>query len=126
VIRAEVFGFDVVKAAGEKFVKVHRAVTLDVHRRWVQRCPRDTGRAQNSVVASRNAPSTFVPAPGVNLPPASTQDAMAALADLKPGERTLVSSNLVYMPRLNDGSSKQAGAHFIEAAVEEAVSPFRR
>lgn len=36
-----------------------------------------------------------------------------------------IQNNLPYAGRLNDGHSKQAPAGFVEAAIDQAVSPFR-
>jgi hypothetical protein len=96
-----------------------QALTLEALRRLVLRTPVDTGRARGSwQVTSGPRPrvplSAWIPAG----PPPSGRGA-TAVAELTPGEDAFICSNLVYMPELERGHSKQAPAGIVAVTVEE-------
>lgn len=100
--------------------QVHAAVTKDT--------PIDTGKARINWRASLNVPGTRI----VNAPsnPASAVgEAIARAARVidrsKPGQAIHIFNNVPYIGRLNNGSSTQAPAGFIERAMAIAASRFR-
>lgn len=87
--------------------------------------PYDTGHAQSNWVASRGSPD-----------PEEREDepldidelvrrAKIALAKLKFGESAFVQNNAPYISFLNDGTSNQAPAGFIDVALGDASSEFQ-
>ena len=114
-------------ALEQAYSKLVRALALDVFRRIVLMTPRDKGRAQASWDLTMLEPSSFVPPEGAEqYGRENFTAAVAALASLKLDDSVWITSNLVYIRRLNDGSSKQAPAQFVEQAVLEAVSVLNR
>jgi hypothetical protein len=110
-------------ALEQAYSKLVRALALDVFRRIVYMTPRYTGRAQASWDLTMLEPSSFVPPEGAErYSRENFTAAVTALASLKLGDSVWITSNLVYIRRLNDGSSDQAPAQFVEQAVMEAVS----
>lgn len=111
---------DVARAVVDLGVEIHAEVT--------DATPVDTGFAANSWVLSIGAPSQRVAgAPGAVDPSVGA----ASVAETVRAYRielgsVFVANNVAYLPRLNDGSSAQAPAGFIEAAIARAVENVRR
>lgn len=97
-------------------------IALDIDQRLVLATPVDTGRARSNWLASVGQPRTDE---------VGTRDAGSAIAEAAgvinaaPDFPLIyLSNNLPYIKRLNEGSSKQAPAAFVETAVDAAVRPF--
>jgi hypothetical protein len=96
-----------------------QALTLEALRRLVLRTPVDTGRARGSWQVTSGHPATSSPI-GVDPSGSATIGKGAtAAAELTPGEDAFICSNLVYMPELERGHSKQAPAGIVAVTVEE-------
>jgi len=103
--------------------KICQAVALDIDRRLVLATPVDTGRARSNWLASVGAPRRDeVPARDAGSAIAEAAGVIAAAPEFP---LIYLSNNLPYIQRLNDGSSKQAPAAFVETAIDAATSPFR-
>lgn len=105
------------------------ALQFDLATRFVEivaeQTPFDTGHAQANWVASRSTPDTeenFDEPLGVD---EIVRRAKVALARLQFGEIVYVQNNVFYISFLNDGSSAQAPAGFIEVALAIAEDEFR-
>lgn len=134
MISANFTEFDRSLAAAERdwlphlFNRIMRALALSAFGTVVTLTPVDTGRARNSWDCSVNTPSDFVPPEGSqSYPPADTARVLAALrSGLRMGDSIYITSNLVYIVPLNEGSSKQAPAHFAEMALQKAAADLER
>lgn len=108
-------------------VKVKRTA-LAIDQVLVLATPVDQGRARSNWRVSVSSPLEGVIdpyAPGDGLGVGETENAREALAQgreaigaRRPGESIFITNNLDYIVFLNDGSSAQAPAGFVEAAIE--------
>jgi hypothetical protein len=100
-----------------------KALALEIVRELKRRgvgTPVDTGHARANWIPSVGSPST-TEAPGNST--AAQDQGVAQVLSFKLGDGVLWVSNVVsYVPMLNRGSSKQAPALFIEAAVDRALT----
>jgi hypothetical protein len=107
--------------------KVKQKVAIAVDQAVVRGTPVDTGKARSNWVASLGDPETTVIPPyaptihgGIG-ETANAQTAMhqaeAVIASCKPGVPIAIANNVDYIGKLNTGSSRQAPAMFVEAAV---------
>lgn len=100
-----------------------KRLSLDITHNLKRDTPRDTGWARNNWV-----PSVGVPFLGVagsrDAPEGATSERGAAEVAtqyrLSRG-RVFISNNVPYIIRLNEGSSTQAPAKFVEAAIQEGI-----
>lgn len=106
----------------ENIDKLVRKVVLTAHQSVVLATPVDTGRARgNWQVAVGDPPTATTPL----LSPTGIEAIIAgarALAAYKDGDDVHIINNLPYIGRLNAGSSAQAPAGFIEAAIAAGVT----
>ncbi len=109
---------------GDQVVQDHRrlcvAVAIAVDSRLVEATPVDTGRARGNWLPSIGAPRTDE---------VDARDAAAAVDEavqtFNPAPEFPVmylANNLPYIGVLNNGSSKQAPAGFVESSIDAAVS----
>lgn len=122
-------------------------VVTAIHDSLIQTTPVDTGMAMSNWPVSLNAPEpdmqgAFVPSPrgrmlagewtravepeqtrGANILPAQEQRNVA-LESCQPGDVVFIANNLPYIQRLNEGSSTQAPAGFVDAAVVVGTQKF--
>lgn len=110
------------------------AIGLEVVANLREDTPRDTGWARANWIGSKGRDAQGLDQPEGKPTSANVAAARAASAE---GEAAIVSYNLSdgllyisnnvpYVPRLNSGSSSQAGEGFIERAIERGVvSTFR-
>lgn len=91
-------------------------VALAIDSAVVLATPRDTGRAASNWLASRGAPRYAIVPPLEN-PDDAIAEAAAAISGYKSGETIFIANNVPYIADLNKGSSTQAPAGFVEAAV---------
>jgi len=116
------FDRDLVGIAKELNIDVGKVViklALDLHKKFSKRTPVDTGRARASWDIKEGGPSEFVPPEGTHSGP-KPQDG----SGLTGTTITFVTSAIHYMEYLNQGSSKQAPAQFIEIAIAEIQVEF--
>ena len=112
------------KLSGDDLLKVQRKLTLDVLAGVVKKTPVDTGRARGSWQVSQGAPPTAdVDSPDKN-GNGTIARGIGALSGLRPFSVTFVSTNLVYAPVLENGSSTQAPAGMVGVTLEEIRSIF--
>lgn len=119
------------KEIEEGATRVVRTVALAADQAVVLGTPVDTGRARSNWLASVGAPrrDTIEPySPGSGLGTSEGGNAQGAIAQavlatatLQPGQSVFIANNLPYIGALNDGSSLQAPAGFVEAAVQAGV-----
>jgi hypothetical protein len=113
--------------------KLVRKVAMTIDRTVVMATPVDTGRARSNWIASLNAPSASIReayAPGKegstsgpNAEAAIEQAAgVVAGYDGDKDAEIHIANNLPYIGRLNDGSSAQAPANFVQIAVRRATA----
>ena len=96
-------------------------LTLLFWRFLTERTPRDTGRARAGWIATSNAPSNFISEEGL------TQYTIQVPVLDNQSYINWVTNNLPYIVPLNEGSSVQAPAMFVEIALRQAVNQvFRR
>ena len=115
--------------------KVVQAAAITADRELVLNTPVDTGRARSNWIATLGVPTADIIepyAPGQLLGRGEGPNAEGALAQArdaisrrKPGQSIYISNNVRYIGRLNDGSSAQAPAGFVQMAVKRAVEFIR-
>lgn len=108
--------------------KVTKRAALVIDQSLVLGTPVKTGRARSNWVVQLISPARSVIepyAPGDNLGIGETQNAAAALAQGRAviatrqlGQDIYISNNVDYIGDLNDGSSAQAAAGFVENAID--------
>ncbi len=111
--------------------KLVRSVALAADQAIVSGTPVDTGRARSNWIVQLDSASDSVIeayAPGKKgvTAAANTQAAIdqgeAVIHNYQSGKEIHITNNLPYIQELNDGSSKQAPANFVESAVQAAVA----
>ncbi|MEO0497938.1 MAG: hypothetical protein AAF141_11330 [Pseudomonadota bacterium] len=95
-----------------------RKVVLSVFGSVIRATPVDTGRARGNWQTTLDAPAREQ-VEGTT-PRVGEADAVAAAA--KMGKVAFVSNNVPYIGRLNEGSSKQAPAGFVEKAAQAGAA----
>jgi hypothetical protein len=120
-----------VKQVQDNTAKIVRKAALAIDQTLVLATPVNTGRARSNWLVSINVPNNDAISPYSAGVAGSTgsQNAQAAIAQgtqvigsYKPGDTAIfITNNLPYISALNDGSSKQAPAHFIEQSIQTAV-----
>tara|TARA_R110002167_G_scaffold93122_2_gene249823 strand:+ start:20235 stop:20648 length:414 start_codon:yes stop_codon:yes gene_type:complete len=113
--------------------QVIRKLTLDVVANLTKApsqggTPVDTGWARANWIANVSSPSTdVVGSPGQAGPARAAQAASLGrvLGYKLAAGPVFISNNVPYIIRLNDGSSKQAPAGFVQAAIQLAVLQLR-
>lgn len=103
--------------------KTVRLTALAVYGQVVKLTPVDTGRARGNWWVGLNVvPSTAFPAEtkaeGASLQRAALADAQQQIDAYKNDHILYVSNNLPYIRKLNEGSSMQAPANFVESASQ--------
>lgn len=121
---------------GRDVDRVVRSVALAADQAVVFATPVDKGVARSNWRVSVGTPSVgtigaYSPGDGLGIGEAANAQAaiaqaLAAIAARRPGQSIFIVNNLPYIQRLNDGSSAQAPAGFVEAAVAEASSVVAR
>lgn len=111
--------------------RIVRKVALIADRELVLETPVDTGRARSNWQVSLGSPITDERepyAPGEGLGRGEGANAAGALqqgqdriGQRKSGQDIYIQNNVSYIGRLNDGSSAQAPAGFVQAAITRAV-----
>jgi hypothetical protein len=86
-------------------------VTLAVDSELVNTTPVDTGRARSNWLPSLNRPD------GRQVGVGQKPDTRNAIARYKLSDTIFITNNLPYITKLNEGSSQQAPAGFVDAAI---------
>lgn len=92
--------------------KAVRSTALVVDAELVRRTPVDTGRARANWLPSLNSPDVKIVAPGAKPNIENT------LAGFSIKDTVLITNNLPYIRKLNDGSSLQAPKGFVQDAIQ--------
>lgn len=108
-----------------------RQVALVADRELVLATPVDTGRARSNWFVNLGAPNRSVSEPyfpgekgstASSNSQAAIDQATQVISRRQIGQDIYISNNLDYIGSLNDGSSAQAPAQFVESAVQRAVN----
>ena len=102
----------------EEFLTIHKKISLDAFRDLVRLTPRDTGFAKSMWRVSINVSVPIFEktgAPGMKYPPAQYPD-----KKINFGDSVHLYNNTAYIGFLNNGTSKQAAAAFIDTAFMRA------
>lgn len=94
-------------------------LTLGIAGRIDLAMPVDTGFARASGNVSIGTPDERTPAPGLDSYPPPTRGNLPKAEPFEPGYYTNAAPYVVF---LNEGSSQQAPAHFIQRAIEEEIA----
>jgi hypothetical protein len=124
-----------VKSFGDRIrkraVEVEKGVTeavrkaaLAIDRRVVFATPVDTGRARANWRAALGGP--FTKELDSTDAGAAISQAQGVIAGSKPGQAIYISNNVPYIVRLNEGSSAQAPAGFVEDALLAGAEIIRK
>lgn len=98
-----------------------KALIIEIARELKRSTPVDTGHARANWIPSIGSPNTAEDSSG-----ALAQAGAALVAAYKLSSGKLFVTNVVpYIRRLNEGSSTQAPALFVESAVKRAVATIR-
>lgn len=108
------------KKVVEKLEKTVRAVALFVDAELVTTTPVDTGRARSNWLPTLNTPAAGQVEPG------GKPDMGRAIAAYTLADTILITNNLPYIRRLNEGYSKQAPAGFVDIALAKAKRIVRK
>lgn len=111
-----------------------RRVAIKVDQVVVMGTPVDTGRARSNWITSlgsarRDTLSPYAPGEGGSTGSANAQAAMdqceAVVAHYQHGNEIHIANSLPYIGKLNEGSSAQAPANFVEESVNVAVQSIK-
>jgi len=106
----------------QQFSKLLSAVAMRIYVNLVMTTPVDTGRARSNWIATIGSPSNATRAAGsASAAIRSAKQVFAPKSIPKEGATLYITNNLDYVVFLNQGSSKQAPAHFVEAAIDSVV-----
>lgn len=120
--------FPVVKELRKYTGRVRRAIVLELKDILFFTTPFATGHARSNWIPSMGFPHRGVEGSREAVSYAAQERGTAAVSK-EPEESTRVanlSNSVSYLPHLNKGSSQQAGAHFVEAAIAQAKVNVRR
>jgi len=116
--------------------KVKRQAALAVDQAVVLGTPVDTGTARSNWIVSLDEPTdrtqgAYVPLEGGDMGERSNAKAalaqgQGAIAQSQPEQDIHITNNLDYIVPLNEGSSAQAPAAFVEEAVNAGVNAVKR
>lgn len=105
------------KASERKLFLVIRKVAIDLFGDIINSTPVDTGRARGSWGINLNRPK---PGPKDRKDKEGTkpqQELMIAISEYRPGDKIIITSNLPYIGRLEDGYSNQAPRGMVKKNV---------
>lgn len=113
----------VVKALNGLTEQMVKKITLSATANLIEDTPRDTGWARANWVPTIGAPKGDVVGTSDKVSIGDQQSGIARIATgyKLPLGRVFISNNVPYIGRLNDGSSKQAPAGFVQAAIFRAI-----
>ncbi|WP_293395539.1 hypothetical protein [Nevskia sp.] len=96
-------------------------LALDIDSRLVLATPVKSGRARSNWLASVDEPRREIVEPRTD--DETLAEAVAVVDRAKEYPLIYITNNLPYIQRLNEGSSKQAPAAFVETAIDGAMQP---
>lgn len=108
----EAYRIQIKKAMKVGIIEALRQVTIST--------PVDTGRARWSWFLSVKVPSPELPPEGKYRVPQTTERIKALEQNFTVSDTLYLTNNVPYVPDLNEGSSKQAPARFVEKSAEIA------
>lgn len=108
----EAYKIQIKKAMKVGIIEALRQVTIST--------PVDTGRARWSWFLSVKVPSPELPPEGKYRVPQTTERIKALEQSFTVSDTLYLTNNVPYVPDLNEGSSKQAPARFVEKSAEIA------
>ena len=108
----EAYRIQIKKAMKVGIIEALRQVTIST--------PVDTGRARWSWFLSVKVPSPELPPEGKYRVPQTTERIKALEQNFTISDTLYLTNNVPYVPDLNEGSSKQAPARFVEKSAEIA------
>lgn len=103
-------------------IRLHRRVAEEVVDHVANGTPIDTGRASGNWITNIGAPSQNFDDSETGGPQTSMQDVRAKLASLAMGQVVHITNNTPYIVPLNQGTSQQAPAAFVETAAVSALN----
>ena len=114
-------------AEGEEAVDLCYAEMFELYSDLVDKVPKDTGRAAAGFHID-SEPTEWVPPPGdyEGKLPATTVANIARGAALPKFSPLVISSNIEYLPALENGHSRQAPSGFIAQALHRAARRFEK
>jgi len=116
---------EIVRAIERELQEVRTVLGTEFLRDVVPRTPVDTGHARRNWQANYGAPSGQE-LPGVDQ--AGQNTIQSGVARIKSGEKRnaflplIIENNVPYIGRLNEGSSRQAPAMFVELSIRRAIN----
>ena len=108
----EAYRIQIKKAMKVGIIEALRQVTIST--------PVDTGRARFGWYLSVKAPSPETPPAGKYSAPKINERMQAINKNFTVSDTLYLTNNVSYVPKLNNGSSKQAPARFVEKSAEIA------
>jgi hypothetical protein len=102
--------------------RIRRALVLELTAILFETTPFKTGHARSNWLPAMGRPRLIVAGSRAAVSYAEQQRGIREVTE-EPDESTRVanlSNKVRYLPKLNRGSSAQAGAHFVEAAIAQA------
>jgi hypothetical protein len=107
------FAQDIPRQVNEIKKETARAILAEI----VPATPVLTGAARSNYVTAVGAPSPVIRDNIDKAGEVSIREGDAAISGAQPGQPIYINNNLPYIGALNNGSSKQAAAGFVERAV---------
>jgi hypothetical protein len=106
---------------GVSIALAQQKMAADLWAKITYRTPVDTGRAQSSWNLAQGAPDPAIP-PEAKKGERIPTPPMPSVAAIDGTKTVYVTSNLHYVPYLEDGTSKQAPVHMVQMAVAEVLA----
>lgn len=107
-----------------------RGLVLEIHANLVDPrtgTPRDTGWAANNWIVQLKTPYTGTVGSPEEVNAAFGETSLTKVLTWKSGDGAIyLSNNVPYITRLNQGSSQQAPAGFVEKAIQRAINTTNR
>lgn len=97
---------------------VMRMATVEFYRQVIISTPVDTGRARHGWNITVGAPSKTVPPEGKYSMPNINEHGLETTVTVTPDQVIYITNRVPYIEDLNEGSSRQAPARFVELAAE--------
>jgi hypothetical protein len=106
--------------------RLKRRVALAIDQNLVQRTPVDTGRARSNWLVNLSSSrddeiDPYAPNNGGASAAAALAQGMSEIGKATPATDIHITNNVAYLKPLNEGTSAQAPAHFVEASIRDGV-----
>lgn len=106
--------------------KVMQIATVEFYRQAVIATPVDTGRARFGWNITVKSPSLTVPPDGKYSMPNIEEHGIDTTFSVTPSQTIYITNRVPYIEKLNEGSSRQAPARFVELAAERVQKGIKR